>query len=98
MGMLELAIAIVGSSALSAVITAFFSRRKTQADAQVSVVEVTLKWANELVRRIEYLEKALIDRDNIIATLRERIAVLEARLAEFPVVAIPGMVSLKNPL
>lgn len=78
MGILELVAAVLGSSVVSAGITALISRKKVAAEASVAVVEVTLKWAASLANRIELLEKQLLERDAIIAELRERVAVLEA--------------------
>ncbi len=79
-GILELVGAILGSTALSALINGLLGRKKSNADASTALVDATLKWAGNLVARIEVLERQLIERDRVIAELRERIAILEANI------------------
>ena len=71
---------VTGSSVLTVLIQSWFVKRKTDADAASVTVETVLKWANGLTLRIDALEKALSERDLLIAGLREQLARLEAKV------------------
>lgn len=80
-GLIELITAIVGSAAVSTGVSAWFSRKKTTADASMVLVDATLKWASSMADRIALLEKHLSEREEVIEELQIRISVLEGQLA-----------------
>jgi len=73
---------LFGSTVLGSLITAWFGRRKNNADASMVLVEATLKWAGNMADRIATLEAHLTTREALIDSLQDRIACLEEKLAE----------------
>lgn len=70
--------AVLGSTVLSTLITGFFAKKKTDADAATMTVDSILKWATTLTSRIDALERALKEKDDLIAELKARVVHLEA--------------------
>lgn len=77
------ATAIFGSQVLGNWVTGYFSKKKVDADAATMTVDSILKWATELTKRIEALEKALNERDDEIMQLRQKLAHLEAEMLAY---------------
>lgn len=78
--------ALGGSTVLGTFITSWFSRKKTNTDAATATVDSILRWAVTLTARIDALEKAVTERDLIIADLRKKVAHLEADLETYKVI------------
>lgn len=71
-----------GSSVLTALVSGWVNKRKTNADAAQVTTTTILQWANSLTSRIELLEKREAEKDRIISELRVKIAHLEAEVEE----------------
>jgi hypothetical protein len=72
--MTELIIAAIGSSAFTALISAWFLRRKTKAESVDILNDSTLKWAEAMRKDIEFLKKELEEtRDRLVQEQEENV-------------------------
>lgn len=81
---------VLGSSVLGQIISVWFQKRKTEAeagktdaDAASTLVDSMLKWQQTLTDRIAALETASHEKDKIISELRQRVADLEAEISNY---------------
>jgi len=80
---------IFGSSTLTVIVSSYFQKKKTSADAADVLVKTIIDWASKLAARIEHLELELknrgleIDqRDEKIMELQLRVQALESKSAQ----------------
>lgn len=85
--------ALGGSTVLGTFINSWFTRKKISTDAATATVDSILRWAVTLTSRIDALEKAVTDRDIIIADLRQKVAHLEADLETYKNLKVPCLPS-----
>jgi len=65
--------AVLGSGALSSIITNWFNKRKAGADTDSVIVKNIMDWAVELTSRIDKLEVQLVEKDRQIDELVEQV-------------------------
>lgn len=79
-GVVEIIIAIFGSSLLSTIATHIFTKKRVDAEAGQVISTTVLQWATLFQARIDKLEKELGEKNNEIIELHAQLAELKNEL------------------